>query len=130
MESSFIFMIVDIQCIDYRPRTVSNLYDESSFNEVCPADCDPGPYVVLFGRTKEGQSIAVLAKDYLPYVRYEIPENALESDIATFVKQERGRSFSTKTLRKFYGYDPSPSDPFVPRTFQFLDVRYSSFKTA
>lgn len=130
MESSVIFMIVDIQCIDYRPRTVSNLYDESSFNDVCPADCDPGPYVVLFGRTKEGQSIAVLAKDYLPYVRYEIPESALESDIATFVKQERGRSFSTKTLRKFYGYDPSPTDPLVPRTFQFLDVRYSSFKTA
>jgi DNA polymerase delta subunit 1 len=122
-------MIVDIQCIDYRPRTVSSLYDETCFNDVCPADCDPGPYVVLFGRCQDGSSIGVLVKDYLPYVRYELPEGSLDSDIVSFVKQNRGRSFSTKQLRKFYGYDPSP-DPLVPKTYSFLDVRYSSFKNA
>lgn len=124
------FMVVDIQCIDYVPRDVANVFDDDSFNEVCPQDCASGPCVALFGRTMEGKSIAVCLTNYMPWVRYEIPEGKNDADIQSFLQQERARGYEIKTLRKFYGYDGSGSDPTLPRNFKFLDVRYPTFKAA
>lgn len=118
------FMIVDIQCIDYNPICISDAFVDESFNDLEP-ERGP-PTVVLFGRGTEG-SIAVRVP-WQPWIRIAVPPG---KSAGAFVHNFfPGCSYEIKSLKNFYGYEPSSKDPMVCASHEFVQVSLRSFSSA
>jgi len=144
------FMLLHVHCADYENGQMkfnegdskTSRYEDSS-EYIVDDDSDSNENlltrIVLFGSNLEGNSICISVKNYRPWIRVQVRENLSESEVkllkSYFEKNladpKSGRIIVTlENRKKFYGWQPDPSDASKTRTFSFAKISFDSFAEA
>ena len=145
------FMLLHVHCSDYTDgqmkfnegESKTSRYEDSSEYVLDDDDSDLKENllarVVLFGSNLEGNSICVSVRNYRPWIRVQVRENLSESEVKllkSYFEKNLADPKSGKVIvtlenrKKFYGWQPDPSDPSKTRTFSFAKISFDSFAEA
>jgi len=144
------FMLLHVHCADYENGQMkfnegdskTSRYEDSSeyiFDDDSDSNENLLTRIVLFGSNLEGNSICISVKNYRPWIRVQVRENLSESEVkllkSYFEKNladpKSGRIIVTlENRKKFYGWQPDPSDASKTRTFSFAKISFDSFAEA
>ena len=140
------FMLLHVHCADFQDGLMkfsegeskqSKYQDSSEFvlddddNEID----NPVTRIVLFGSSSNGNSICISVRGYRPWIRVQVREGMSDSEVkllkSFFEKNARGSvHIALENRKKFYGWQPDPSDATKTRTFAFAKVSFDSFADA
>lgn len=130
-------MLLDILCTDVKPQMIeSDMFDKCFVNDIDLEESPRKANVLLFCRRPNGRSVAFCIEDWLPWIRFELPEskynNHAPHQIQKWVSSRYCKNplYTIQKLRRFYGYDASEGSPDIPQEFAYLDIRMPSFGSA